>query len=286
MARIYVSATYSDLKEHREKVYRVLRQLGHDAVAMEDYVATDQRPLVRCLEDVESCDLYVGILAHRYGYIPEHDNPDHRSITELEYRHARSRRIPCLIFLLDLVVPWSPRWMDAFTGDGDQGARISAFRDELQRELLVSLFTNADELAQKVSVAVTNHSRYQLVGGLPAVSAKHVWTIPPPVRLFVGRDEQLATLHDRLSGQGAAALVPTAALSGMGGVGKTQLALAYAHRYRTQYQLGWWVPAESELGILTALGALGVALGLPPELPPPELAVQVRNVLARHRNGC
>jgi Domain of unknown function (DUF4062) len=63
MARIYVSATYSDLKEHREKVYRVLRQLGHDAVAMEDYVATDQRPLVRCLADVEACDLYVGIFA-------------------------------------------------------------------------------------------------------------------------------------------------------------------------------------------------------------------------------
>jgi hypothetical protein len=63
MARIYVSATYSDLKEHREKVYRVLRQLGHDAVAMEDYVATDQRPLARCLADVEACDLYVGIFA-------------------------------------------------------------------------------------------------------------------------------------------------------------------------------------------------------------------------------
>jgi hypothetical protein len=63
MARIYVSATYSDLKEHREKVYRVLRQLGHDAVAMQDYVATDQRPLARCLADVEACDLYVGIFA-------------------------------------------------------------------------------------------------------------------------------------------------------------------------------------------------------------------------------
>ena len=59
MARIYVSATYSDLKEHREKVYRVLRQLGHDAVAMEDYVATDQRLLARCLADVEACHLYV-----------------------------------------------------------------------------------------------------------------------------------------------------------------------------------------------------------------------------------
>jgi tetratricopeptide (TPR) repeat protein len=281
MARIYVSSTYSDLKEHREKVYRVLRQLGHDAVAMEDYVATDQRPLARCLADVEACDLYVGIFAHRYGYIPERGNPDRRSITELEYRHAQTRGIPHLIFLLDLKVPWLPSWIDAFTGDGDQGTRIRAFRDELQREHLVSFFSNADELAQKVSVAVTNRSRYQLVGGLPAVNANQVWTIPPPVRLFVGRDEQLAALHDQLTGRGAATLVPTAALSGMGGVGKTQLALAYAHRYREEYQLGWWVPAETELGILTALGTLGVALGLPPELPPPELAAQVRDALAQ-----
>jgi len=284
MARIYVSATYSDLKEHREKVYRVLRQLGHDAVAMEDYVATDQRPLARCLADVEACDLYVGIFAHRYGYIPEHNNPERRSITELEYRHAETLGIPRLIFLLDLTAPWLPSWIDAFTGDGDQGARIRAFRDELGRERLVSFFANADELAQKASVAVTNHSRYQLVRDLPAVTASEMWTIPPPVRLFVGRDEQLAALHDHLAGQGAATLVPTAALSGMGGVGKTQLALAYAHRYRGEYELGWWVPAESELGILTALGTLGVALGLPPELPPAELAAQVRDAL-RQRSG-
>jgi tetratricopeptide (TPR) repeat protein len=66
----------------------------------------------------------------------------------------------------------------------------------------------------------------------------------------------------------------------MGGVGKTQLALAYAERYRQEYQLGWWVPAETELGVLTALGKLGVALGLPAELPPTELAARARDALA------
>ena len=69
-ARIYISSTFSDLQAHREKVYRVLRQLGHDVIAMEDYVAADQRPLAKCLADVAACDLYVGIFAHRYGYVP------------------------------------------------------------------------------------------------------------------------------------------------------------------------------------------------------------------------
>ena len=64
---------------------------------------------------------------------------------------------PRLIFLLDLAVAWPPTWMDAFTGDGDRGARIRALREELGRERLVSFFATADELAQMVGVAVTNH---------------------------------------------------------------------------------------------------------------------------------
>jgi len=74
-------------------------------------------------------------------------------------------------------------------------------------------------------------------------------------------------------------LVPTAALYGMGGVGKTQLALAYAQRYRADYELGWWVPAETELGLVTALADLGADLGLSAELPPAELAAGTRDAL-------
>jgi hypothetical protein len=114
MARIYISSTYGDLKEYREKVYRVLRQLGHDAAAMEDYVATDRRPLARCLADVAACDVYVGVFGHRYGYVPVDDNPDRRSITELECRHAAALGIPRLIFLLDPDVPLATNLVGAF----------------------------------------------------------------------------------------------------------------------------------------------------------------------------
>jgi Domain of unknown function (DUF4062)/Tetratricopeptide repeat len=284
--RIYVSSTYGDLREYREKVDRALRRLDHEVVAMENYVAADQRPLAKCLEDVAGCDLYVGIFAHRYGYIPDHDNPQRRSITELEYRHARAHTKPTLVFLLDPATPWSPTWIDAVTGDGDRGTRINALREELGRERLVSFFSTADELAQQVGAAVTKHlaqlaasPRYQLREGLPTVPAGRPWTIPPPVRSFTGRDEQLTALHTQLTGQGAATLVPTAALTGMGGVGKTQLALAYAQRYRADYELGWWVPAETELGMVTALADLGAELGLSAELAPAELAAGARDAL-------
>lgn len=67
--RVYVSSTFSDLEAYRAKVNEALRKAGYELVAMEDYPAFDERPLDKCLDDVASCDIYVGILAWRYGYI-------------------------------------------------------------------------------------------------------------------------------------------------------------------------------------------------------------------------
>ena len=45
MHRVYISSTYEDLIIEREEVYHTLRKLGLDVIAMEDYVASDERPL-------------------------------------------------------------------------------------------------------------------------------------------------------------------------------------------------------------------------------------------------
>ena len=66
--RIYLSSTYVDLVEHRAAVARVLRQMGHEVIGMEEYVAEGARPLERCLQDVDSAAVYVGIFDWRYRY--------------------------------------------------------------------------------------------------------------------------------------------------------------------------------------------------------------------------
>lgn len=152
MARIYLSSTYEDLKEHRKAVYDALHKLGHRVFAMEGYIATDQRPLEKCLRDVAGCDYYVGIFAWRYGYIPGNDG---KSITELEFREAGKKRRPRLIFLLDRKAPWPPLAMDTVTGENDRGRRIEALREELGKEFLTSFFETPDQLAMLVSVAVS-----------------------------------------------------------------------------------------------------------------------------------
>jgi Domain of unknown function (DUF4062) len=154
MAKIYLSSTYSDLKEHRRAVYGALRRLGHDVIAMEDYVAADMRPLAKCLADVKSCHVYVGIFAWKYGFVPSpEENPEQNSITELEYREAERLGKTCLIFLLDEDALWPPKETDAHTGEGDGGARIRRLREELQT-LLVDFFTSPEQLAGAVATAV------------------------------------------------------------------------------------------------------------------------------------
>lgn len=164
MARIYVSSTYADLKDYRETVYRTLRQMGHDVIAMEDYVATDQRPVVKCLADVAGCDLYLGLFAWRYGFVPppEHGNPGQKSITELEYRKALETGKPCRLFLLQDGTPWPQEWKDRTTGENEAGGRIAALRGELGRERMVGLFDSATELGRQVSISVGQWERLRL----------------------------------------------------------------------------------------------------------------------------
>lgn len=97
MTTIYLSSTYEDLKEYREVVYKALRQSGHHVIAMEDYVVADQRPVDKCLADVKDVDIYVGIFAFCYGYVPpeSHGNPKKLSIAELEFRQAEDLAKPC-----------------------------------------------------------------------------------------------------------------------------------------------------------------------------------------------
>jgi hypothetical protein len=112
--------------------------------------------LDKCLADVAASDLYVGIFAWRYGYMPppEQGNTEGRSITELEYRKAGEVGIQRLVFLLNETVGWPRCWMDDVTGEGEQGARIKELRKGLGTDEMVSFFENPDHLASLVGPAV------------------------------------------------------------------------------------------------------------------------------------
>jgi CO dehydrogenase nickel-insertion accessory protein CooC1 len=87
-----------------------------------------------------------------------------------------------------------------------------------------------------------------------------IWSAPARNVDFTGRTETLELLRDKLSGGGAVAVAE--ALYGLGGVGKSQLALEYAHRFMADYDLVWWVPSGRVEEISRSLADLARKLEL------------------------
>jgi tetratricopeptide (TPR) repeat protein len=90
-----------------------------------------------------------------------------------------------------------------------------------------------------------------------------VANLPPRNPVFTGREDLLERLHASLHPGPCAAVVQAQALHGLGGVGKTQLALEYAHRHAGDYDLIWWTAAEPPAAIPAQLVALARRLGIP-----------------------
>ncbi len=66
---------------------------------------------------------------------------------------------------------------------------------------------------------------------------------------FTGRDTILHDLHEALSKDSATALTQGHAIFGLGGIGKTQTAIEYTHRYRSNYRFIFWIRADTEVAL-------------------------------------
>jgi Tetratricopeptide repeat/TIR domain/NB-ARC domain len=97
-------------------------------------------------------------------------------------------------------------------------------------------------------------------GMLPAL-----WNVPHPRNCyFTGREDLLQQLAAGLRGGGqASALSQPQAMSGLGGIGKTQIALEYAYRYYQDYQAVLWVQAQTRETLISAYLAIARLLDLP-----------------------
>ena len=96
---------------------------------------------------------------------------------------------------------------------------------------------------------------------------------------FSGRDGQLLNLHDNLHAGLTAVVLPTAAVHGLGGVGKTQLVLEYAHRFASDYDVIWWISAEQPTSATAALAELARRLGIPQAANQDEMAAGLLELL-------
>ncbi|GEM_PF-2968318 len=107
-----------------------------------------------------------------------------------------------------------------------------------------------------------------------------VFTIPLARNLrFVGRQDLLTQLHTTLTTQ------RLVALCGLGGVGKTQVAVEYAYRHQQEYLAVLWLSLSSATEVHSRFATLAESLGIPVlQQKPEDLVAQVKQWLASHQD--
>ena len=162
---VYLSSTFRDLEEHRKAVLKLFQHISDhfQVTAMEGYTAEDKSALEKCIGDVEKCDLYILFLANRYGHIPlnneKNQNPDRRSITEIEYRTAVSSKKKRLVYLADI----NNKEGVLFAADDESPEKaykiemLSKFRSSVAEERLTPRpFAKAEDLSSLVAASIIN----------------------------------------------------------------------------------------------------------------------------------
>ena len=135
---VFVSSTWLDLQPEREAVQVALHRLRElKFVGMEYFGSREDAPREASAGEVDRCQLYIGIFGGRYG----------SGITEAEYRQARERGKPCLIYCQAETVI-KPQWKEA---DTNNASRLAGLKEELRREHIVSEFSTPEDLAARLT---------------------------------------------------------------------------------------------------------------------------------------
>jgi Domain of unknown function (DUF4062)/Tetratricopeptide repeat len=274
MAKVYVSSTLADLERERRAVLEWLRAARHQAI--DSYLPDSDTVRESCLDDVATCDLYVLILGHRYGFVPADGNPEGLSITHLEFRRAGECGIP-RVALLRTSIP------DVRLSDMEDPARaalVLAFRAEVAHKVRPAEFGDESGLIRGLSTGVLGELNKRSAGQVAAGPALRL--APRPVFL-AGREELLAELDARLTADDCAG-PRVVALCGLGGAGKTSVAVEYAYRHLGEIGLAWQFTAEDRQVLAATFGELAAQLGVP-DLNVRDPVASVHGVLAAHRAG-
>lgn len=146
--QVFISSTYKDLIEARSKVRDAILSMMHFPVGMEMFNAADEEQWEIIQETIDSSDYYVLILGQRYGSVIESGSDAGISYTEKEFRYAREKKIPVLVFIIDDDVAIKPEFIEK---DPESIKKLADFKTEAKKGRTVQWWTNIDELAREVS---------------------------------------------------------------------------------------------------------------------------------------
>ena len=146
--QVFVSSTYTDLKDARREVVQALLEMNCIPAGMELFPAADEEQLKFIQRVIDDCDYYILILAGRYGSV----DAEGVSYTEREFDYAVKQGIPVMAF-----VHSNPATLPAAEqGDTDPErlARLAAFREKVQTGRIVKPWTMTSQLAGLVALSL------------------------------------------------------------------------------------------------------------------------------------
>lgn len=143
--QIFVSSTFEDLKEERELVIKAILEMGHIPVGMEMFSAGDEEQWKLIQRQIDDCDYYIVIMAHRYGSLD-----GKIGYTEKEYDYACSKGIPTLGFVISEKVEWPISKGDT---DPEKKLKLDSFKIKIKKKL-INYWVNKEDLYGKVSISL------------------------------------------------------------------------------------------------------------------------------------
>src|SRR6266566_3212136 len=289
--KVMISSTAIDLPEHRDLVKDACERQGMFPVIMEHLPASSADAIQASMKMVNEVDAYLGVFAHRYGFIPEGHNI---SITEMEYNRAVERDIPRLIFIMDKAHPIHID--DVETGEG--ATKLKAFKDLLTSRNIVNFFVSPEDLRYKVIDSLSklrqpNLTAFHYVSDIPEPPEPYI--AHPYILLqtnLVGRQSELNLLTDWIA-KPSSNLYQARILNivAIGGMGKSALTWKWFNDIAPQEMKPlsgrlWWSFYESdatfENSVIRALAYVSKRSREDiQKLPPPEREEQLLSILDR-----
>lgn len=152
--QIFISSTFIDLKEERQKIIETILRLEHFPIGMELFHADDQNQWRQIKQAIDDSDFYILIIAHRYGSLTSRNI----SYTEKEYNYAKLKKKPIYAFIISDEVNVNIKYID----QGFKAEKLLAFKTKIKKSQC-SFWHNKEELAYEVSQtlinAVNNYNR-------------------------------------------------------------------------------------------------------------------------------
>src|SRR6266536_5902611 len=240
---LFISSKMAELAEERQAVQRALNAYKMYGWLFEkDAGARPESIQQTYLAEVASCDIYLGLFWQGYG-----------EYTIEEFEKARALHKPCLVYEKHVALEQRDPQLTTFLRS------IQQVTDP--RGVTVRRFQTARELAEQVSQDVLH---LLITDFRTSRQQTPVWNIPYRRNpFFTGREDLLKQLHEYFTQATTAALTQPPAITGLGGIGKTQVAVEYAYRYKDAYHSVFWVNATARETLIEGFVTIARLLALP-----------------------